>query len=193
MSSTKKPSDDKAHNTGFVRTHDELDRKKRLLSGPELFLGDTASDEYLDRLALRLKLIGGQEFDLADYVADMMAVYESKFAKPWFYRLADLYKVNRSVMDQYVKPEFVRQFILQFVYGRFPYKVLRSLRSRNRKTSSEKQRTKLFQHLTKDASEQLDVVINQVFEMMALCCDPSEFKLLYSKTYKVYFQLEIGF
>src|SRR5580704_10457652 len=137
MSSTKKPSDDKSVKAGFVRTQEELDRKKRLLNGPELFVGDTASDEYLDRLSLRLKLIGGQEFDLVDYVADMMTVYESKFGKPWFYRVADLYKVNRSVMDQYVKPEFVRQFIIQFVYGRFPYKVLRSLRSRNRKTSTE--------------------------------------------------------
>lgn len=192
MSSTKKTSQDKLVKAAFVRTQEEQDLKKLLLSGPELFVTDKASDEYLDRLSLRLKLIGGEEFDLGDYVAEMMAVYESKFGKPWFYRLAHLYGYNRSVMDQYVKPEFVRQFIVQFVYGRFPYKVLRSLRSRNRKTSTGKNRTKLFQHLTKDASEQLDVVINQVYEMMATCTDPLDFKMTYSKTYKIYFQLEMG-
>lgn len=175
----------------LTRSKEDLELKSRILSGPELFITEKESDEYLDRLSIKIKLIGNKELILSDYVTEVMAEYESKFSKDWYYRLADLYGVDRSVMDKYVKPEFVRQFTIQFVYARFPYTILRTLRSRNRRTSKRDGRTKLFQHLTKSASEQLDIVIEQVYEMMGNCSIPLEFKMKYSKAYKVYFQTSL--
>ena len=177
---------------GFTREQKDLDLKKQLIASPELFITEKGSDEYLDKLALRVKLIGGEEFSLSDYVTEVMADYESKFSKDWFYRLADLHKVDRSVMDRYVKPEFVRQFIIRFVYGRFPYKMLKALRSKNRKSSSNNTRTKLFQHLTKTATEQLEIVIEQVFTLMGSCNNALDFKMKYSNQYKIYVQLDLG-
>jgi hypothetical protein len=174
-----------------IRKPDDLKLKEQLLSSPELFITEKGSDEYLDRLALKIKLIGGDEFILSDYVAGVIADYESKFKKDWFYRLADICELPRNIMDTYVKPDFVRKFIIQFVYGRFHYMILRTLRSRNRKTSTEENRTKLFQHLTKDASQKLDVVIEQVYTMMGVSKNLMDFKMKYSKEYKIYFQLDL--
>lgn len=177
---------------GLIRSKDDLDLKKHLVESAELFITEKGSDEYLDKLSLKIKLLGGQEFILSDYVSEIMADYEPKFSKDWYYRLADLYQVPRTLMDPYIKPEFVRQFTIEFVYGRFPSAVLRTLRSKNRKTSNTLERTKLFQHMTKDASGELDLVIEQVFVLMGKCKDPISFKLEYSRIYKVYFQLEFG-
>ena len=174
-----------------IRKPEDLKLKEQLLSSPELFITEKGSDEYLDRLALKIKLIGGDEFILSDYVAEVMAEYEAKFKKDWFYRLADLCELPRTIMDVYVKPDFVRKFIVQFVYGRFHYMILRTLRSKNRKTSTEENRTKLFQHLTKDASQKLDVVIEQVYTMMGVSENLMDFKMRYSKEYKIFFQLEM--
>ncbi|RYZ90745.1 MAG: hypothetical protein EOP04_02935 [Proteobacteria bacterium] len=173
------------------RSDVDKDLMRALVSGPELFLTEKGSNEYLDKLALKIKLMGGGEFTLADVISEVMSDYEAKFHKYWWHQLADLYNIDRVVMDKYVKPDFARKFLVQFIYGRFPYMVLRTLRSRNRRVSKEGSRTKLFQHMTKSASEQLDVVIEQVYQMMKQCQTPMEFKLKYSKEYKVYFQLEL--
>lgn len=193
MDNEKNQQNPKHVKKDLTRKQEELELKKRLIESPELFITEKGSDEYLDRLALKIKLIGGTEFVLSDYVAEVMAEYESRFKKPWWYRLADLYGVDRAVMDKYVKPEFARQFLVQFVYGRFPYLMLRTLRSKNRKVSKADNRTKLFQHLTKKAGEQLDVVIEQVYIMMGDCKTPLEFKMKYSSEYQIYFQLDFGF
>ncbi len=121
-------------------------------------------------------------------MAEEMAVYQSKFFKDWFYRLADIYGEPRSVMDVYVKPDFVRRFIIQFIYGRFPYLLLRTLRSRNRKI---KGKGKLFQHLRKDASARLDEIIAQTYEIMLATQNVSDFKINYCTKYKIYFQVEL--
>lgn len=187
----QKKQDFKSSKKTITRSKEDLELKDRILASPELFITEKGSDEHLDRLTIKLKLIGGDEFILSDFVAEVMAAYESKFSKAWYYRLADLYSVDRSIMDKYVKPEFVRQFTIQFIYGRFPYMMLRTLRSKNRKTSKGNDRSKLFQHLTKTASGELDIVIEQVFEMMGTCKSPIEFKMKYSSEYKIYFQLEL--
>ena len=123
---------------------------------------------------LKIKLLDGRDFIVDDYVANELMKYESKFFKDWFYRLADLYKVERSVMDVYVKPDFVRRFIIAFVYARFPRLLLRTLRSKNRKTF--RRGTKLYHHLKKDVSEMLDLIIGQIYTLMGDCKTPLEFK-----------------
>ena len=112
--------------------------------------------------------------------------------------LADLYKVDRKLMDTYLKPEFVRLFIIQFIYARFPRRVLRKLRSKNRQAYKEGHTNiKLFQHLTGEVSGQLNVVIKQVYEMMADCISEGmgikEFTNMYSSKYKVWFQTQMFF
>lgn len=173
----------------FTRKKEDAELKKQLILGPEAFITQKGSDEYLDKLSLKVKLFGRDEFTLDEYVSEAMTKYESKFHKYWFYRLADLYEVPRSVMDVYVKPDFVRKFIVQFVYGRFPYLMLRTLRKNKNVYGGSN--NKLYHYLTKDASEQLDIVIDQVYEAMNQSDTPLEFKMTYSQKYKVYFQTEL--
>jgi hypothetical protein len=137
----------------------------------------------------KIEFISGKEFDLNDFINDVMVGHHTKFVKDWFYRLADLYKVDRKLMDTFVKPDFVRLFIIQFVYGRFPYLLLRTLRSQNRKLHGKGGR--LFQHLKDDKSKELDEVIDQVYKAMDGCDTPLQFKEKYSALYKIYFQTEL--
>ncbi len=175
------------------RTQQDLDLKKKLLAAPELFLTEKGTDEHLDKLSLKIKLLSGEDFYLQTYVSTLIAVYESKFSKQWFYKLADIYGVDRKVMDEYVKPDFVRQIIVQFVYGRFPYSVLKMLRKNKKKYGTSN--NKLFQLLTPKASSDLDIVIQNVYDVMCECenNNPSAFKMAYSKKHQVYFQSEVNF
>jgi hypothetical protein len=176
-------------NKGFERKTEDVDLIKQLLLSPDAFITERTSDEILDKHLLKIKLFSGREFTIDDYIAEEMVKYESKFFKDWFYRLADLYKVDRKLMDVYIKPDFVRRFIIQFVYGRFPYLLLRTLRSRNRKLRGNG--GKLFQHLKTDASEKLDIIVGQVYEFLGVSKDPLDFKMRYSKEYRLYFQVEL--
>src|SRR6266496_4406492 len=133
MSNSKQEKNFNKSKRVITRKKEDAQLIKQLVLSPEAFITERASDESLDNLSLKIKLISGREFILSEYIAEEMAIYQSKFFKEWFYRLADIYDVNRTVMDVYVKPDFVRRFIIQFVYGRFPYLLLRTLRSRNRK------------------------------------------------------------
>jgi hypothetical protein len=142
-----------------------------------------------ERQKQKVTFLSGASIIIDDYVANVIAKHITKFHKPWFYKLADLYKIDRKLMDVYVKPDFVRRFIIQFVYGRFPYLLLRTLRSRNRKLHG--QNCKLFQHLNAKASEHLDIVIKQVFDVMDDSENPLDFKKKYSEQYTIYFQLEM--
>ncbi len=171
---------------GVIRKPEDLDLKQRLLSSPELFRTEKESDEYLDKLALKIKLFKTNEFSVDDFISEVMIKYETKFHKTWFYALADMFGADRAVMDVWVKPDFVRQFIIQAVYGRFPYFMLRELRKR--KISSGYNNRRLYHYLTKNASEQLDTVIDQVYTIMKDCSSPLEFWMRYSKEYKIYFQ-----
>ena len=171
---------------GVVRKPEDLDLKNRLLSSPELFITEKASDEYLDKLALKAKLFKSDEFSINDYVAEAMTKYETKFKKNWFYALADMYNVERAVMEIWVKPDFVRLFIIQAIYGRFPYLMLRELRKKKISLSGENKR--LYHYLTTTASDQLDTVIGQVYTIMGESKTPLEFWMRYSKEYKIYFQ-----
>jgi hypothetical protein len=92
-------------------------------------------------------------------------------------------------MDVWVKPDFVRLFIVQAVYGRFPYLMLRELRKRKIKVGGDGKR--LYHYLTKNASEQLDIVIQQVYTFMEESESPVDFWMKYSKEYKIYFQTEL--
>jgi hypothetical protein len=141
-----------------------------------------------ERQKQKITFISGATIVINEYVADVVAKHITKFHKYWFYKLAELFQVDQSLMEPYVKPDFVRRFIIQFVYGRFPYLLLRTLRSRNRKLHG---RCKLFQHLKGDKSDKLDTVIKEVYDVMCDSKTPVDFKMRYSELYTVYFQLEM--
>ncbi len=175
----------------ITKTDEDLELKKQLLLSPNLLIPEKGSDEGLDKLSLKIKLIGGKEFTLEDYVVDNLIKYESKFFKDWYYELAKLYGEDKKVMDQYHKPKFVALFKIQFIYGRFPYLVLRTLRKKSPFILPGIRKNKLFQYLTKDASEKLDVIIEQSFAIMKNSKTVLDFKLEYSKQYKIYFQIDL--
>jgi hypothetical protein len=141
-----------------------------------------------ERQKQKVQFIGGSTINVDDLIANVMAKHETRFKKWWFYKLAKLYKVDPKLMDTYVKPDFVRVFIIAFVYGRFPYLLLRTLRGRNRKLGAKA--GKLHQHLNPDAVKQLEDVISQVSDIMDISANPLDFKMKYSKEYRLEFQLE---
>lgn len=178
----------------FTRKQEDLELKKRLLSSPELFITPKETDEGLDKLSLKLKLGIEDKFVLENYVVDEYVEYEYKFKKYWYYALADLYKVDRSVMDKYVKPKFVPMFKIHFIYARFPQTLLQSLRKKSPfifPGYSGLRTSKLYNHLSKDASDKVDIVIQQAFDVMEQSTSVLDFKEKYSSLYKVYYQVDL--
>lgn len=66
--------------------------------------------------------------------------------------------------------------------------MLKALRSKNRKRNKK---GKLFQHLKSEASRQIDIIISQVYEMMLISENALDFKMKYSKEYKLHFQTSL--
>ena len=188
MNNEELNNENQDNNKSIVRKEDDLKLIEQLKSSPELFITERGSDKGLDKLSLKVKLICGREFMLSDYIANEMAKHHTKFFKDWYYRLADLLGIPRSAMDAYIKPEFVRLFTIQFVYARFPYLLLRSLRKRKRKS---KIKGKLFQYLKKDVSENLDKIINDVYEIMGVSKNLPDFKKNYGDKYQMYYEVEL--
>ena len=118
--------------------------EQELLFGPELELLKKQSDLFLDRLHLEMELRDGKS-KISDVIMVEPRAYEAIFHNAWFYRLADMLKVSRSVMDTYVKPQYVRQFFIMFVYARLSYKVFRELKAARRMAKANN--AKLFQFL----------------------------------------------
>jgi hypothetical protein len=141
-----------------------------------------------ERQKQKVEFLNAPSINVDDLIANVMAKHETRFHKSWFYKLAILYGVDPKIMDQYIKPDFVRVFIIQFVYGRFPYLLLRTLRSKNRKLAGKA--GKLHQHLRKDAVEQLETVIKQVSDTIDISGNALDFKMRYSREYRLHFQLE---
>ena len=176
----------------FTRKQEDLKLKERLLAAPELFITNKGSDEYLDRLSLKIQLRGGDEFTLEEYITQNMVEYRPRFYREYYYEIANLHGLDKSVMDNYQKPQCAADFTVQFIYGRFPMKVLNFLREKSPWTAIPGIRAnKLFQYLSKIASDQLDLIIEQAVQVMKESKNLSEFKMKYSIKYKVYFQIDM--
>src|SRR5687767_1344517 len=74
----------------FMRNPEQLDLIQKLIKGPDELIPNRTSDEELDRLALKLKLIEPENFNLASCIVEELSQYVSKFKMPWFYKLADI-------------------------------------------------------------------------------------------------------
>lgn len=179
-------------NMVVTRKEEDIALKQQLLNAPELYIYNKGGDEYLDRLSLKIKLIGGREFSLREYVSENIVEYRSRFYKEYYYQIARLYGFDNAVMDKYQKPECAAQFTVQFIYGRFPRKVLNAIRKKSPWSEIPGVReNKLFQFLTPVASEELDLYIEQAVETMKTSNTLLDFQLTYSQKYRVYFQLDM--
>jgi hypothetical protein len=72
--------------------------------------------------------------------------------------------VSRSVMDTYVKPLYVKEFFIKFVYARLSYKVFRELRSA--RTLAKAHDAKLFQFLKDEYYNLIETIALQIYEEM---------------------------
>jgi hypothetical protein len=124
---------------------EEIEKQQQQLSAEEKLFNiddftkksdDFASEQKRkrkEREILKSWFVNLSDTEIDFLFSNVIEKYESKFKRAWFYVLADLFKVDRILMKPYLKPDFVRLFIIQFVYARFPRRVLRQLRGRNRK------------------------------------------------------------
>jgi hypothetical protein len=122
----------------------QLQQVQELLFGPELEILNKRPNAFLDRLLLEIELRDGKS-KISDVIMTEPRVYEAIFHKVWFYRLADMLGVSRSVMDTYVKAKYVREFFIKFVYARLSYKIFRELKSARKLAKAHD--AKLFQFL----------------------------------------------
>jgi hypothetical protein len=175
----------------FTRKEQDLQLKQQLLLGPEQLLSSKGTDENLEKLYLKIQLTSGVEFTLADYISEHLIEYHSRFYKEYYYQVAKLLNLEKEAMNQFHKPQCVAMFTIQFIYGRFPNKVLNELRRKCPYVLPGVRKNKLFQFLSPSASEQLDLFIDQAVALMQECETLSQFKLRYSKQYKVYIQLDM--
>ncbi|MBK8610350.1 MAG: hypothetical protein IPL84_10505 [Chitinophagaceae bacterium] len=145
----------------------EIERKKQqeqeLLFGPEIELLKYQSDTFLERLWLEIELRDGKS-KISDVVMTDPRPYEAIFHRSWFYRLADMLGVSRSVMVPYVKPKFVREFFIKFVYARLSYKVFRELKAARRLAKAHD--AKLFQFLKDEYYKLIETIALQIYDEM---------------------------
>lgn len=136
---------------------------QELLFGPELEIQNKRSNAFLDRLWLEIELRDGKS-KISDVVMTEPRLYEAIFHKVWFYRLADMLGVSRSVMDTYVKPKYVKEFFIKFVYARLGYKVFRELKAARKLANSYD--AKLFQFLKGEYYNLIDTIAREIYEEM---------------------------
>ena len=95
-------------------------------------------------------------------------------------------------MDQYVKPECARDMTLEFVYARFPKKVVDYIMNNTKWSEIPGVRLhKLFQRLSAKAAELLDLYISQAERAMGEFDNPNDFKEAFRERYKLSYQLDL--
>lgn len=179
----------------FTRKDEDVQLKHQLLLAPELLLTNRGDDENLEKLSVKIRLQNDEEVSIEEYLLpeDQIAAYYPKFPKEFFHQIAKLKDIPVELMEPYHKPICVPKFINEFIYGRFPYKLLKQLRKKNTYIAQNVwlRPYKHFQLLSNSTSEMLDVIIEEALEVMKECPTMSDFKKAYSAKYKVYAQLDV--
>ena len=152
-----------------------------LVSSPELDISLKQENVYLDKLWLEIELRDGKS-KISDVILTEPRIYEAIFHKEWFYRLADMLGVSRSVMNKYVKPKFVKDFFINYVYSRFSFNVLRELRSARK--LAKVYDAKLFQFLKDDYYFLIEKIALEIYNEME-GKNFEEFVNVYSKKHKL--------
>jgi hypothetical protein len=178
-------------NTRLKEHQKEYDQQKyqELIFGPEREILKNRSNAFLDRLLLEIELRDGKS-KISDVIMTEPRVYEAIFHKVWFYRLADMLGVSQSVMDRYIKPPYVKEFFIKFVYARLGYKVFRELKAARRLAKAHD--AKLFQFLKFEYCQLIELIASQIYEEME-GKDFSQFVESYSRKNKLPIQQTLSF
>ncbi len=139
-----------------------------------------------------IQLQGGGEIDVNLYVSKSHAQKCTHYYKELFYYpLADLFGVPRSVMDDYVKPHFVAVSKHNFILSRFPQRVVDRILADNKYVGFCRREYHHYQLLTPEADAQYKLFIWQVQEMMKVSSSVKDFIIKYSTEYKLPIQLNL--
>lgn len=124
-----------------------------------------------------VETIGGDLINIDDYVESNYIDYTGQdthfFKETFYYPLADMFGVPRSVMDNYVKPHFVPQFINAFILSRFPQKVINRIHYKNKYISYCRRRYHHYQIMTKKADDDYRLFIGEVEQFLARTPKPA--------------------
>lgn len=173
------------------RSKQEEDLKNQLIQ-PVLFY-EKGSDEFLDRLFFKVKLIGGNEFSFEDFILEKPFEYRSHFYKEFYLVTADLFGIDRKLMDNYRKPQCAADATNSFIYSRFPNRVVSHIRSKCKWLPDCFEREfKLFQFLSPIMVERLDLYIDQYVELAKKYPNNlTGFKEAFCESYKIPQQIEM--
>lgn len=138
-----------------------------------------------------IQLQSGIPLSLSAYVKRNYVEHSVHFFKPFFYAFADVYGLERALMDKYVKPKCVPRFINRYIYGRFPNKVLNKIHCYNPLLSDFSRAYKNFQFLTIYADNLLQTYINDAIECLEESKSYAEFKIKFVQKFGVPNQIEL--
>jgi hypothetical protein len=138
-----------------------------------------------------VKLRGGEEINLAQYISENYAEAATHFYKPFYQALAQLFSVDPIVMERYRKPHFVPVFKNSFIYARFPQRVIERIHEKNPYVGYCKRKYKNYQCLTIAADEQLREYIMQVQTIIEMSDNVKDFIILYCTKYNLPIQLNL--
>ena|ERR1700722_17299399 len=138
-----------------------------------------------------LELRSGIPLNLSAYVRNNLVEHSVHFFRPFFYAIADIFVLDRIVMDSYVKPKCVPRFINRYVYGRFPNAVLRRIREKNPLLEDFSREYKNFQFLTEYADRLLRQYIEEAIRVLRASKSYKEFREKFVHEFGVANQTEL--
>lgn len=166
---------------------EEREEQESILFNTNAFSGDRNKIDQNEFIYFQ----NGIPLNLSAYVRENYIEHSVHFYKQFFYQIADLFGLDRSVMDKYVKPKCVPRFINKYVYGRFPNRVLARIHERNPLMPDFSRAYKNFQFLTIYADNLLKQYINDAYLCMKSCKNYKEFREKFSGLYGIYNQTEL--
>jgi P63C domain len=134
---------------------------------------------------------GAAPLNVSAYVRNHITEHSVHFFKPFFYAIADVFLLDRHVMDTYVKPKCVPRFINRYVYGRFPNAVLRRIREKNPLLEDFTRESKNFQFLTDYADRLLRQYIEDAIRVLRASRSYKEFREKFVQEFGIANQTEL--
>jgi len=144
-----------------------------------------------------VKTIGGQEINLNEYIEVNYINYtgqDTHFTREQFYYpLADMFGVDRKLMDNFIRPHFVPVFKNNFIISRFPQKVVSHIREKNKYIAYCRRGFFHYQLMTKKADSDYRLYIGQVQAIINRNPQPTlkEFIIEYCTEYHLAIQLDM--
>ncbi|MCF0065102.1 P63C domain-containing protein [Dyadobacter chenwenxiniae] len=163
----------------------------QLLTGPDLKISkETETEKDV------IELLSGSKIDLKKraeelrkFLAKSKQRYEKAFTKDFYKQINRLNGWAISEDKTYQKPPIVARFTIEIIYRRFPKDILPALQHLNPYVVFGLRKFKHFQWLNDEGRILLEGYIEEATTMMETCKTWYEFRVKYSQTYNVPFQL----